>query len=315
MQRAEFIRVLLFLVIVGTIYALAALYAVRFLLHKFKRSTWALTRKQRWLRNGVFALAVAGLLCFAYGYFIEPYWVEITYQQIPTAKLAAGSRKIRLVHISDLHSDPKARLEPKLPDLIAKESPDLILFTGDALNSTEGLLVFRDCMTKLAAIAPTFAVRGNWDIAFWGRLNLFEGTGVKELNREAIPLTIETLTLWLVGAGAGDERGLQQAIQAVPDNALTVVLYHYPDLIQELAAQNVDLYCAGHTHGGQIALPFYGALITLSKYGKQYEAGLYREKDTRMYVNRGIGMEGGHAPRVRFCSRPEITVIDLIPDQ
>jgi predicted MPP superfamily phosphohydrolase len=83
-------------------------------------------------------------------------------------------------------------------------------------------------------------------------------------------------------------------------------------MIQEVAERSVDLYCAGHTHGGQIAVPSYGALVTLSRFGKRYEAGLYREKSTTLYVNRGIGMEGG-VPRVRFWSRPELTVIDLVP--
>jgi predicted MPP superfamily phosphohydrolase len=61
-----------------------------------------------------------------------------------------------------------------------------------------------------------------------------------------------------------------------------------------------------------VALPFYGALFTLSKSGKKYEAGLYRVKDTWLYVNRGIGMEGGTL-RVRFCARPEVTVLKLTP--
>jgi len=77
--------------------------------------------------------------------------------------------------------------------------------------------------------------------------------------------------------------------------------------------KDVDLYCAGHTYGGQIDLPFYGALMTLSKYGKKYEAGLYRKEGTWMYVNRGIGMEGCPAPRVRFCARPELTIIEIYP--
>ena len=62
-----------------------------------------------------------------------------------------------------------------------------------------------------------------------------------------------------------------------------------------------------------MALPFYGALITLSRFGKRFEAGLYRVEETRLYVNRGVGMEGGRAPRVRFFARPELTVIDLVP--
>jgi len=75
----------------------------------------------------------------------------------------------------------------------------------------------------------------------------------------------------------------------------------------------VDVYLCGHTHGGQIALPFYGALTTLSKHGKKYEAGLYHEGNTRLYVNRGIGLEGGKAPPMRFFARPEITVFEIGP--
>lgn len=88
-------------------------------------------------------------------------------------------------------------------------------------------------------------------------------------------------------------------------------MYHSPDLVEDLPPNAVDLYVAGHTHGGQVALPFYGALVTLSRFGKKYEAGLYHVGDTTLYVNRGIGMEGGPAPRVRFCARPEITVFEI----
>ena len=81
------------------------------------------------------------------------------------------------------------------------------------------------------------------------------------------------------------------------------------------ARLGVDLHLAGHTHGGQVALPFYGAVITLSKYGKRYERGLYREEGTWLYVNRGIGLEGRFAPRVRFFARPEVTLIEISPRQ
>ena len=89
-------------------------------------------------------------------------------------------------------------------------------------------------------------------------------------------------------------------------------LYHYPDEIDAVLTHGIDFYCAGHTHGGQVSLPWYGALITLSRFDKQYESGRYRKGDTTLYVNRGIGMEGGDAPRVRFCARPEVTVLEVI---
>ena len=79
-----------------------------------------------------------------------------------------------------------------------------------------------------------------------------------------------------------------------------------------MARNNIDLYLAGHTHGGQVALPFYGALVTLAATGKKYESGLHQLGNTYIYTNRGIGMEGGRAPRVRFCARPEVTVFDIV---
>jgi predicted MPP superfamily phosphohydrolase len=104
---------------------------------------------------------------------------------------------------------------------------------------------------------------------------------------------------------------MQAMFDSVPPGVLMVFLHHYPDEIYEVAKQQVDLYCAGHTHGGQVALPIYGALITFSRFGKRFESGLYKVEDTHLYVNRGIGMDGGFAPRVRFCARPEVTVIDI----
>ena len=88
-------------------------------------------------------------------------------------------------------------------------------------------------------------------------------------------------------------------------------MYHTPDLVETAAELGVDFYLAGHTHGGQIRLPWLGALMTAPKYGKQYEAGLYRIASTQLYVSRGIGMEGLGMPRVRFLCPPEIVELWL----
>ena len=76
--------------------------------------------------------------------------------------------------------------------------------------------------------------------------------------------------------GIDNAAALQDTLRKIPKSEFAVVLYHSPDLMPEVAAQGIDLFCAGHTHGGQVALPFYGAMITFSKFGKRY----------------GIGMEG-----------------------
>jgi predicted MPP superfamily phosphohydrolase len=305
---------LLFLASVAAVYLLAALAVARIILRRFGRID-APSASLLLMQRVVLALAVGGVACMAYGYFIEPYWLSVTRVRIASAKLPPGSRPIRLVHISDLHSDPEARLEEQLPGAIAAERPDLIVFTGDSLNSPAGLPVLRGCLTRLAQVAPTFVVKGNWDAWFWRDQNLFAGTGVRELKSEAVKFEAGAASLWIAGVPVGGEHNLDQTLDALPPEAFKVFLYHYPDLIEEVAAKKLDLYCAGHTHGGQVALPLYGALVTLSKFGKRYEAGLYRVGETSLYVNRGIGMEGGPAPRVRFWARPEITVIEIAPAQ
>jgi hypothetical protein len=231
-------------------------------------------------------------------------------------RLSRGTRPIRIVHFSDLHSEALVRLEGRLPGIIAGLRPDMIVFTGDALNSREGLPAFRECMTRVAKLAPTFAVRGNFDVWYWRQIDLFGGTGVRELGPD-VPAVVQVAgaRICLSGVPVGEEDSAEEAIHRAPDDLPTVFLYHYPDLMPQVASlDRVTLYCAGHTHGGQVALPGYGALVTLSRFGKRFEAGRYREGTTWLYVNRGIGMEGGIIPRVRFMSRPEITLIELCPE-
>jgi predicted MPP superfamily phosphohydrolase len=304
---------LIFLSLIVIVYVLAASALVRLVLQRFGHATLSKKPWQVWLRRTVLAFAGLGLLCFAYGYFVEPYWLSITHINISSSRLPRGSQPIRIAHISDLHSDPKPRLEKRLPGAIAAEHPDIIVFTGDSVNSPEGLPVFRECISEIAKIAPTFVVKGNWDSWYWNDLNLFQGTGVTELDGNSQRVEVRGVPIWIAGVAVGHEKSMGQALAAIPPDEFKLFLYHYPDLIKEVAEQKVDLYCAGHTHGGQVALPFYGALITFSKYGKKYEAGLYREGETWLYVNRGIGMEGGNAPRVRFWARPEVTIIEVGP--
>jgi predicted MPP superfamily phosphohydrolase len=311
MDTAGTYRVLIFLTLVGTVYVLAGLVLIRKLWRRFPGGR-PMNRAQIWYSRFILALAGFGILCVAYGYLIEPYWPDVSHFTLTSAKLTEGTGPVRLVLISDLHSDSKSRLEERLPGIIAAENPDAILFTGDSVNSIDGLPVFKKCMTSLAAIAPTFVVRGNWDSSFLRSVDLFDGTGVKELDGRAIDLKIRGVSLSINGLATGQESQIESALSQTKAEAFNLFLFHYPDEIDAVSRYGIDLYCAGHTHGGQVSLPLYGALITLSRFDKKYEAGLYRKGDTVMYVNRGIGMEGGNAPRVRFCARPEVTVLDIV---
>lgn len=267
-----------------------------------------------WVRRSMYALALIGFGCFAYSYFIEPYWLEVRKIEIRSTKIPPNSPPIRIVHISDMHSDGFARLEEDLPNKIAEQKPDLIVFSGDSLNSPDGLPVFRECLNKISNIAPTFVVRGNWDVWYWSKQDLFGGINVRQLNGNVERVEVRGVPIWLTGVFVQSEDKLQEALNSIPKNEFSIFVTHYPDLIEEVQKNEIDLYCAGHTHGGQVAMPFYGSLVTFSKFGKKYEGGTYQVEKTTLNVNRGIGMEGGDTPRVRFLARPEITVIDVLPN-
>lgn len=258
-----------------------------------------------------FSLTFAAILCFLYGYFIEPYNVKVEKVEIYSDKLV--SKEIRIVHISDLHCDTKIRNEYKLKELINPLKPDVILYTGDSLNSLQALPNFKAALRGLNARIGKFAVKGNIDVWYYDELDIFSETGFKVLDSEAIKLVKGNEIFYVSGIPFDSDYMLKKVMGEIPSNTYNIFLYHTPDLVEDINVENTDLYLAGHTHGGQVRLPIYGALVTLSKFGKKYEMGKYQVQNTILYVNRGIGMEGGTAPRVRFLAPPEITLIDVKP--
>jgi len=308
------VTVVIFLVLfAAAVYIAAGLLLLRWLVGRFRQNAAAKpSRPFRAVRAAVFALAALGILCLLYARFVEPNWLAVERVRIVAPRLPAGARPVRLVLISDLHVEATPRLEEKLPDVIARERPDLILYAGDSLNAAEGLPRFRRCMTRLSAIAPVFAVRGNWD--GWLHVPRLEGTGVRELKGEGARLEVRGTTLWIAGIPVGSPVAPDRVLAAAPPGALRIMLCHWPEDAEAAPPGAFDLCCAGHTHGGQITLPFYGMPLAMSEADRKYQRGLYRLGPGWLYVNRGIGMEGGRGiPRVRFGSRPEVTVIDLVP--
>ena len=259
----------------------------------------------------VHVLAVVGIVCFAYGFFLEPYWLQVNSLYIPTEKLDHAEFKI--VQISDTHCDKKLRNEDNLVKIINELNPDIIVFTGDSINTTSALTKFKSTLTALNAPLGKFAVRGNIDVYHFWTTDFFSSTGFTQLHEKTVKVNKDGETILLSGLTCDRTDGLNKMLEKIPDDKFSLLLYHRPALIEDLKNYSVDLYLAGHTHGGQIALPLYGAIITFAKHGKKYEAGLYTVGGTTLYINRGIGMEGGIAPRVRFMARPEITVFTIGP--
>jgi predicted MPP superfamily phosphohydrolase len=260
----------------------------------------------------VHILAFIGILCFLYGHFVEPYRLQINKLEIRTRKLSDTS--FRIVQISDLHCDKRLLNEEKIVKIVNSLKPDIIVFTGDSINRAEAINRFQKTLGDLKAHLGKFAVRGNIDVWYWKNLPIFDNTGFRVLDADTVEIEKGSGKLYLAGLGFGHSHQYAKVLSNVPEDRFSVFLYHYPDLIDKIN-KNLDLYLCGHTHGGQVALPFYGAVITLAKHGKRYEAGMYKVGDISLYVNRGAGLDGSWFPRVRFFARPEIAVFDIVPDK
>jgi hypothetical protein len=214
------------------------------------------------------------------------------------------------------------RRERALIERVNRLDADYVLLTGDYLNFSyvgeeRAVHDARQVLGSLRARQGIYAVRGTHQVdPNWLLPVLLEGLPVRWLRNEHLTHRRDGLSLTFAGASCTrrteiDVPAVEQALAGIPQDAFTVLLYHTPERVSQAQAAGVDLYLAGHTHGGQIRLPLYGALLTGTETGKRYEMGRYEAGDLTLYVSRGLGMEGMAAPRARFLCPPEITCIDL----
>jgi len=252
-------------------------------------------------------------------FYIEPFALGVTRLEIPQPQ-ANTSSGLHILHISDLHVEYTTPREEKLLQIVQEMQPDMIVLTGDYLNLSNlddprSLQDVRSLLYQLRAPAGVYAVNGTVDdpVRMAAIFNGLEHITV--LDDQVIPVTYNGVSLQIIGVSDVPfnqvHRTLEELADSVPASDFSLLLHHTPDLVQTASTLGIDLYLAGHTHGGQVRLPFYGAVITFSRFGKQYEQGLYRVEETTLYVTRGVGMEGSLAPRMRFLCQPEVELITL----
>ena len=276
------------------------------------------------VRSAVTLFVVCSVLFTAVqvdAYVVEPLWVDTTQLSLSFDDLDPELPPVRVVHLSDAHIERSSYREAGVVKRVNALQPDIIVLTGDYLNLSrlsdpQSVADFRAFVSQLQAPYGIYAVRGSVEPTMASMARLVRGTEVVWLEQESATVNVRGQEVTLVGVACShnqetDSARLDEAMRGVSDEAFTLLLYHSPDLIAEAAQQKVDLYVGGHTHGGQLRLPFYGAIVTGSIYGRRYVSGLFEEGDTRMYISRGVGFEGGGMPRARFLCRPEIVALEL----
>ncbi|MCX7840353.1 MAG: metallophosphoesterase, partial [Anaerolineae bacterium] len=265
---------------------------------------------------------IVGSVLVVYAFWIEPHRVHLTRQILRSPKFKPNTPPLRVLHLSDLHIERLTERERAVLERARQLQPDVIVFSGDFLNlsNVEDPVAWehaRAFLRELRAPLGVYVVSGSPPVDKAHVLpQLLEGLdNIRWLRDERVTVMHHGQPIDLVGITCThnpqtDGASLDNILHGDPDD-FTLLLYHTPDLAPIAAAQGVDLQLSGHTHGGQIRAPFFGAFFTSSLYGKRFEAGRYQLDTLTLYVSRGIGLEGKGAPRARFLCPPEIVLWEI----
>ena len=253
---------------------------------------------------------------------LEIYEFQVSIDQIPES--FSG---FRIAQISDLHNAEFGENNSKLIELLSQSDPDIIVLTGDLIDSRQTdidvALAFGQEAMK---IAPVYYVSGNHEARVREYEDLKMGlleAGVTVLENQKVQITREGENITLMGIDDpsfwedylfGDSASVaRQAIEDLQNESdgYTILLSHRPELFDVYVDTGMDLVFSGHAHGGQFRLPFIGGLVAPNQgFFPEYDAGLFSEVNTTMIVSRGVG---NSIIPLRFNNRPEIVVVELHP--
>jgi len=264
-------------------------------------------------------LGVVGV-CYLYGRLIEVNWIKIERIEIPIRGLPEAFEGFKIIHLSDFHTRELGKRERKLPAMVNSLEPDAIFITGDFADTGEGTRIAASVVGKLESKYGKWGVPGNWDSN--QAIKFYEDVGLKMLLADTDTIEIDGYILGIIGLRFDDavpvlsteaQRGIISGLRSRFSSGVPIILLeHAPRIIHAAQEEGIDLVLSGHTHGGQVRIPFGPAIETPSDMGIWYSKGLYRFKNTYLYINPGIGLEPGPAYiQVRFWCRPEITEIVL----
>jgi predicted MPP superfamily phosphohydrolase len=265
---------------------------------------------------------IAGMLLW--GFTVGQAYVAHTHLRVPLENLPEGLRGLRIVQTSDLHIGNRMQGR-RLERLVARVNaldPDLIAVTGDIFDFDPSVLEQgARALAGLRARYGVFAVLGNHD-TYTGTEEVAaalrdHAPALQLLRTEVVRLPVSA-PFYLAGiddpgrdwtARGVDIPDLQALAEKLPRDGPTVLLVHRPEAFPQAARLGFPLVLAGHTHGGQLALPSAGGHLNLARLVTRYHRGLFRENGSVLYVNRGAGVAG---PALRVNCPREITTIELV---
>ena len=272
--------------------------------------------------GSIISLLVASTGGYYYAKEIEPKSLAITRHIISHPRIPQGFNQFKMIQFSDTHLGFQYTLEQlnKLVDRINQLKPDVVFFTGDLMDEPNKFANSNQIIPILLKInAPfgKFAIYGNHDHGGYGTdlyHTIMDHSGFVVLKNKGFEIKLaDQSSIHIIGlddAMLGNPN-LAEAMEELPSDSYKILLAHEPDLAEKVVGQGVHFQLSGHSHGGQVKIPFVGALIT-PPYSQLYQEGFYEIGDSAnpltLYVNRGLGTT--RLP-FRFLAKPELTIFTL----
>lgn len=277
-------------------------------------------RKKPIVKIITLVLAVCLLFMGIYAFFIEPNRLVMHEEVIQLADWPASFDHLKVAVLSDLHVGSPFITLDKLQMIVSKVNqtePDMIVLLGDFViqDVWGGEFVEPEIIAEnlkgLRARYGVFAVLGNHDWWYDGARvrRALEAVGIRVLDDEVLRIEQNGQAIWLAGLRDAwtNQTDVEGTLRKVTDENPIIVLTHNPDLFPRIPSR-VILTLAGHTHGGQVNLPFVGRLKVPSEFGQRYAAGHILEDNHHLFVTTGIGTS---IIPVRFRVPPEIVILTL----
>lgn len=280
-------------------------------------------------------VALPLLLPAAVGWYatqVEPYRLRVDHRAVPVDSTRLGRCRVRIAVLADLQTGRVGPHEHGAVDRLLAAEPDIILVPGDLFQGTPDQLAreesgLRALLGRLHAPQGVFFTRGDTDPGDTAD-RILQGTGAVILDDDWVDVTVGDRRLRIGGNRLAywdqpavrlrrrlEERDDDGGHDRDPDDGtIRVLVAHRPDAVLDLRPGSwVDLTVAGHTHGGQIVIPGFGPLLTLSNVPRRVGGGgLHRVAGNWIYVSTGVGLERRQAPQVRLFCRPSVGILDLV---
>ena len=269
-------------------------------------------RKNKQARALIAVLVLACWCIVFYGSFIESQSLVVEESEVIISEQITDS--IKAVLIGDIHAGPyrKSQWVQKVVDAANLQEPDIIFLLGDYVYDDADQTKYLSALSGLNAPLGVFAVTGNHDHRTGNPEQIrasLESYGITLLDNAHYDLFADE-SLWLVGiSDVWYDADLQTAFEGITTDDTAIFLSHNPEVSLYAATHKADLVLSGHTHGGQVRLPFLGSVSEIpSLLGRKYDKGLFSYNTWQLYITPGVGETG---PRARLFNPPQIDVVTV----